>query len=387
MQKMNNKGYMLVEIILAFAIAFTLVYFMMNMVIKLKNKNDDSVVRTVVTSDQVITTNKLMDYVINDSEDDEIEFDCNALKDGINVSDGSIKYNDTLINVINEDATIDKDNFKCSTDLGKVSIIIPIKVEQLPDDNFDVVIEYKYDIGDNIKPICNMSANGSKVTVTYSDNKDGNIGSGVIGYYFGTDNPSTTNVTYTDVSPSKEEATYEETELSDGTYYFSVKDKANLIENCSVIIDTTAPTCTISVSSSNVNGSSSDTGSGLEYYGWNSSYSGTNSTEQAFSTGTNTYYAKDKAGNKNKCSLEVKAKIKTDGEYCAGSWACSKYNYYQSTSGGAGCNYNGANAQTGQPLYTCSTCISTYCTNWVSAIYGCPSGYSAIPNNSSYCYK
>ena len=36
MKKLNNKGYMLVEIILAFVIAMGVVYFMFELIIKLK---------------------------------------------------------------------------------------------------------------------------------------------------------------------------------------------------------------------------------------------------------------------------------------------------------------------------------------------------------------
>ena len=59
MKKLNNKGYMLVEIILAFVIMFGLIYFLMDLVINLKNKNDDLVVDTIVKTDQTIISNKL----------------------------------------------------------------------------------------------------------------------------------------------------------------------------------------------------------------------------------------------------------------------------------------------------------------------------------------
>ena len=49
MKKLNNKGYMLVEIILASVIAFGVAYFILDLVIKLKNKNDDLFVDTPVS--------------------------------------------------------------------------------------------------------------------------------------------------------------------------------------------------------------------------------------------------------------------------------------------------------------------------------------------------
>ena len=60
MVKLNSKGYMLVEIILASVIAFGVAYFIINLTIKLKNKNDDMLVETQVKTDQAIITNKLM---------------------------------------------------------------------------------------------------------------------------------------------------------------------------------------------------------------------------------------------------------------------------------------------------------------------------------------
>ena len=49
MKNSNNKGYMLVEIILAFAITFALLYFMMDLVFKIKNKKEN----TWITAERV----------------------------------------------------------------------------------------------------------------------------------------------------------------------------------------------------------------------------------------------------------------------------------------------------------------------------------------------
>ena len=45
--KLNNKGYLLVEIIVAAALAMTVAWFLTDLTIKLKNKNDDEYVSTV----------------------------------------------------------------------------------------------------------------------------------------------------------------------------------------------------------------------------------------------------------------------------------------------------------------------------------------------------
>lgn len=49
--KLNNKGYMLVEIILAFGISFVLIYFMMDLIIDTKNKNDDLVISSLIQTE------------------------------------------------------------------------------------------------------------------------------------------------------------------------------------------------------------------------------------------------------------------------------------------------------------------------------------------------
>ena len=51
---MNRKGYMLIEIILASAIAFGIAIFMFLLVVKVKNRNDDMFVETQVATDQAI---------------------------------------------------------------------------------------------------------------------------------------------------------------------------------------------------------------------------------------------------------------------------------------------------------------------------------------------
>ena len=59
----NSKGYMLVEIILASTIAFALAYFMLELTLKLKEKNDDLLVATLMATDKTIISNKIMSKV------------------------------------------------------------------------------------------------------------------------------------------------------------------------------------------------------------------------------------------------------------------------------------------------------------------------------------
>lgn len=74
--KINNKGYMLVEIILAFSIAMAIMYFVVELTIKVKNKNDDLLVRTLTAADQAIIYNMIM----SDLYDNGGTFSCSNVK-------------------------------------------------------------------------------------------------------------------------------------------------------------------------------------------------------------------------------------------------------------------------------------------------------------------
>jgi len=139
MRKLNNKGYMLVEIIMAFVIAFGLLYFMMELVIKLKNMNDDLMVETIVRTDQTIITNRIMEYVIEKKN----EFDCN---NDFKVNDNVIKYGDDVINIVSDYAIVGEKECKVDESKRTISIKIPIDVKQISNEDFDVVINYMYDI-------------------------------------------------------------------------------------------------------------------------------------------------------------------------------------------------------------------------------------------------
>ena len=131
--KLNRKGYMLVEIILASAIAFGVGYFILQMVINLKNKNDDLLVETLSATDQTIIMNKLMQYA-NSSSD----FDCSKLK----INDKKIIYDTDIIDIVNE--YVDVGTISCNNDQKLLSITIPLSVKQIKDKSFDVNFRYVY---------------------------------------------------------------------------------------------------------------------------------------------------------------------------------------------------------------------------------------------------
>ena len=166
--KLNKKGYMLVEIILASALAFGLAFFIIDLVIRLKNKNDDLLVETLITTDKTIITNKLMSYAKLETKN----FDCNKLT----ITGNTVKYKDEIIDIITDYANVGE--LSCSTVGGKVSITIPVSVSQMPDKDYDITFDYKYEIGDITPPTCTITVSGTTITATFQDN-DG--GSGING--------------------------------------------------------------------------------------------------------------------------------------------------------------------------------------------------------------
>ena len=166
--KLNKKGYMLVEIILASALAFGLAFFIIDLVIRLKNKNDDLLVEALITTDKTIITNKLMSYAKLETKN----FDCNKLT----ITSNTVKYKDEVIDIITDYANVGE--LSCSTVGGKVSIIIPISVPQMPNKDYDITFDYKYEIGDITPPTCTITVSGTTITATFQDN-DG--GSGING--------------------------------------------------------------------------------------------------------------------------------------------------------------------------------------------------------------
>ena len=161
--KLNKKGYMLVEIILASALAFGLAFFIIDLVIKLKNKNDDLFVETLITTDKTIITNKLMSYTKSETKN----FDCNKLT----ITGNTVKYHDDIINIITDYANVGE--LSCSTSSGKISITIPLSVPQMPDKDYDITFDYKYEIGDMTPPTCKITISGTTITATFEDNIGG----------------------------------------------------------------------------------------------------------------------------------------------------------------------------------------------------------------------
>ena len=82
------------------------------------------------------------------------------------------------------------------------------------------------------------------------------------------------------------------------------------------IADNEAPTCTLSISGSNIVASVRENNTdNMAYNGWSSSYSGSNTTTTAVVTGQTNYYVMDLSMNKNTCSIDIQNTISYPEEY------------------------------------------------------------------------
>lgn len=140
-KRLNSKGYMLVEIILASVLAMGIAYFITDLTIKLKNKNDDLLVKTLVSTDQTIIYNTIMKEVYNGT------FKC----DNIAISGKTFTYaydDGTKFTNVVSDYVTEFSDIGC-TDQGITGTLYDVEirmtVKQLPDENFNIDICYGTD--------------------------------------------------------------------------------------------------------------------------------------------------------------------------------------------------------------------------------------------------
>lgn len=142
---LNNKGYMLVEIILAFVLAMTVAYFIMDLTIKLKNKNDDLLVKTLVYTDQAIIYNEIMEYLISLDASQYGAEPCNVIEENITLTNNKITINGfghTITKYAEVEAISCNGYLYTPENQIIASVTIPVNVKQLPEEDFDIVIKY-----------------------------------------------------------------------------------------------------------------------------------------------------------------------------------------------------------------------------------------------------
>ena len=166
----NNKGYMLVEVVLASVIAFGIAYFLISLTINLKNKNDDIFVETQVATDKAILANALMESLFSG----KLEYKCEV--GDINIStQAGMEYIITLTNgtkvLFNkyENVIYDPSSDCIYSEYGGFSMRnIHLVIPQLKDKNFDVLTRYK--INDGIPPLAINGLSVSNVGPTVTAN-------------------------------------------------------------------------------------------------------------------------------------------------------------------------------------------------------------------------
>lgn len=129
MRKLNNKGYLLVEIIVAFSLAMAFLYIISDITIRVKNKNDDLKVRMLATVDQTVIYNMIMSEAYHyDKDDKNINF--NGTRCLLGVSSNKFTYQSKNF-FVSDYVTLS--NSSCS------SKIVKLNVKNFPSGTFDVV--------------------------------------------------------------------------------------------------------------------------------------------------------------------------------------------------------------------------------------------------------
>lgn len=154
LKKINNKGYMLIEIILASALAFGLAYFMLEVTLKLKNKNDDLMVATLMATDKTIISNKIMarlkerNYVNGCNEVNSSEI---IEKDSNNDKKVTILFENNNYNYeVNKYAIVGEIIGNCNFEINTLHIIVPLRIKANQSDG-EYDIDLYYYVHDNYK--------------------------------------------------------------------------------------------------------------------------------------------------------------------------------------------------------------------------------------------
>jgi len=219
--KLNNKGYLIVEVILAGILSFTMAYFLINLTLKIRNRADDVNVETVMLNDKTVITNEIMDDVIGNNVND-VEYITNGIR--INFDDGSSKDLTIVDNTITYGTYTKK--FSENAIIGEVSIRrngnyflveIPIATKY---SNKDYGINIVGFTKEALAPLtCSLSVNSSKITASF----DGNM------VYYGWDE-------------NYKGSNSNDMDIAEGTYTYYMKDAFGNTGSCSIDIQKTTTT-------------------------------------------------------------------------------------------------------------------------------------------------
>lgn len=142
MKKLNNKGYLLVEIVLASAIAFGLATFLITLVIRVKNKNQDLMVENEIEVDRGIIANMIMKNVNENGYKN-----CDTIISNISIEGNKFTYPKTNGKSVylSKYTVIDSNNIKCKVDVNNCNdcsvLTIPIK-DTIGNKNYDIKLYF-----------------------------------------------------------------------------------------------------------------------------------------------------------------------------------------------------------------------------------------------------
>ena len=219
--KLNNKGYLIVEVILAGVLTFTMAYFLINLTLKIRNRYDDGNAETVMLNDKTVITNEIMSDVI-DNKIISVDDITNGIK--ISFEDGSSKDLTIVGNTINygsytkklsDNAIVGDINIKRNGNYFLLEIPITTKYS---DKDFGINI-FGFTKDTAVSLACNLIVDGSKIMASF----DGNM------VYHGWDD------TYTGSNS-------DDMNISVGTYTYYIKDSFGNTGSCSVDIQNTTKT-------------------------------------------------------------------------------------------------------------------------------------------------
>lgn len=336
--KLNNKGYLIVEVILAGVLTFTMAYFLINLTLKIRNRYDDVNVETVMLNDKTVITNEIMDDVIGNNVNN-VEYITNGIK--INFDDGSSKDLTIVDNTITYGTYTKK--FSENAVIGEVSIRrngnyflveIPITTKYSDKDYGINIVGFTKEA---LAPLtCSLSANSSKITASF----DGNM------VYYGWDE-------------NYKGSNNSDMDIAEGTYTYYMKDAFGNTGSCSIEVVKVGASC--------------ETGYTL------------NDEKTSCSK---TYDAELRPVPRGVCEC-VTTGVGTGGDIRTGSCGINGWGepvcYCPSNCNG--CIINGDHCSRGWE-YKCSgsdTNRDGTCYSYKSVIQGCPDDYNSVGNE--YCTK
>lgn len=89
--KLNRRGYIAVEIILASIVSITIAVFLIDITIRLVNRTDNNYIDTIFVSDKALLTKNIKEEIENDISNKGVidSISCSNSKCSINFKDGS----------------------------------------------------------------------------------------------------------------------------------------------------------------------------------------------------------------------------------------------------------------------------------------------------------